>query len=99
MNDATQDRSVVLAVVIFVGAIALGGLAGIIFLIHSGTDATSLLAVSGPTTTALGGLVGILAMTRTGTQAAEARGAAKALDQVKQLETVAPSAPVDVGAA
>lgn len=98
MNEPAQDRSVVLAVVCFVGLVALGGLAGIVFLIHSGTDATALLAVSGPTTTAIGALAGILAMTRTNptqpVQQAQAQGYQQAVADVNALG--ASPAPVTV---
>lgn len=89
MSEPAQDRTVVLFVVFFVGAVALGGLAGIVFLIHSGTDATALLAVSGPTTTAIGALAGILAMTRTNppapVQQAKAQGYQQAVADVNAL--------------
>lgn len=99
MNEPSQDRAVVLAVILFVGVVAAGGLAGIVYLVAVHADATSLLAVSGPTTTALGILGGLLARTSSGTQAAEQRGRAKAVEELKQLEPApapeveAPSAP------
>jgi len=55
----------VLAVIVFIGTAACGGLAGLIFLIHSGTDATALLAVSNPTMAAFGILGALLVNTRT----------------------------------
>jgi hypothetical protein len=89
VNEPAQDRTVVLAVVAFVGFIGLGGLAGIVFLIHSGADATALLAVSGPTTTAIGALAGILAMTRTNppppVQQAQAQGYQQAVADMNAL--------------
>lgn len=85
-NEPQQDRIVVLAVIIFVGVVAAGGLAGIVYLVAVHADATSLLAVSGPTTTGLGILGGLLARTSSGTQAAEQRGRAKAVEEFKQLE-------------
>lgn len=86
MPESTQDRTVVLAVILFVGIIASGGLAGIVYLVAVHAEATALLAVSGPTTTALGILGGVLATTRTGNQAAEQKGHAKAIDELQQLE-------------
>lgn len=98
VQEPTQDRTVVLAVVIFLGLMATGGLAGLVFLIWTGADATSLLAVSNPTMGALGGLGGLLALTRTGNQAAEQKGAEKALAQVQQLKDAEPaSAPIPSG--
>lgn len=89
MNEPAQAQSVVLAVVAAVAVIGVGGLAGIVFLIHSGTDATMLLAVSGPTTTAIGALAGILASTKTNPSApvaqAQARGYAAAVSDLQSM--------------
>lgn len=94
--EAAQSQTVVLAVVLVVGTIAIGGLAGIIFLIHSGTDATSLLAVSGPTTTALGILGAILVNAKSNPpqpiQQAVAHGYQLAVADVEAFKP-APAAP------
>lgn len=95
MNEPSQDRAVVLAVIIFVGVVAAGGLTGIVYLVAVHADASSLLAVSGPATTALGILGGLLARTSSGTQAAEQRGHAKAVEEFKQLEPAPSPAPTD----
>lgn len=106
MNEPAQDRSVVLAVVCFLGLLSLGGLGGVVFLIHSGTDPSSLLAVSAMTGPAVGGLVGILATTRTNppapVQQAQAQGYQQAVADVAALgvgpapvNTAAQPVPVD----
>lgn len=96
MNDQTQDPRLPLTVVVFLGLLGLGGLIGTVFLIHSGTDATSLLAVTSISGPAVGGLVGILASTRSGPPAkvlqAQAVGYQQAVDDVNAF--VAPPAPV-----
>lgn len=94
-NEPAQDRSVVLAVVCFLGMLAIVGLVGEVFLIHSGTDPTSLLAVSSITGPAIGGLVGILATTRTNPsqpiQQAQAQGYQQAVADVHAFTTAAPA--------
>lgn len=90
MDAQAQDRTVVLAVVVFLGLAFVGGLGALTFLVWTGADPTALLAISGPTTGAGGALAGILAATRTGNAAAEAKGAEKALAQVDALVAVKP---------
>lgn len=64
MIEQLQDRAVVLAVVILLGAFALGGLAGTVWLIHDDKDPSAIAVVSGLTGTALGALGAVLASTR-----------------------------------
>lgn len=92
------DRLVVLAVVGLLGAVAVFGVLGLVFLIWSGTPAeqlTPVVALIGP---ALGALGALLASTRTGAPmqaAAEAVGFQKAVDQVKAMDdTVQPEGAV-----
>lgn len=98
MNEPAQDRTVVLAVVCFLGLLAVSGLVGIVFLIHSGTDPASLLAVSSMTGPAVGGLVGILATTRTNppapVQQLVAKGYQQAVNDVHSLTPAGSSVPV-----
>lgn len=55
------DSRTVLTVVVFLGLLALIGLAGTIWLIHEGDDASLVIGVTG---TALGALGSLLATTR-----------------------------------
>lgn len=63
------DTKVVLAVVLLLGAFALGGLGGTIWLIHGGSPAEAVAITAGLTGTALGSLGTLLASTRSGTVA------------------------------
>jgi hypothetical protein len=54
------DRRTVQIVVVFLGLIALGGLAAITYLIDNEADASSIAIISGLTGTALGALGGLL---------------------------------------
>lgn len=66
------DRFTVRAVVLLLGAFALIGLGGLIWLIggaKNATDATLLAVVAGPTGTALGALGTLLARTSVGDDA------------------------------
>lgn len=85
-----QDRTVVLAVVILLGLVAVIGLTGVIWLVHDATEGNAVAAVSAMPIAAIGALAGILAMTRTGNAAAEAKGAEKALAQVDALVAANP---------
>jgi hypothetical protein len=58
------DRTVVLAVVVLLGAFCLLGLGGLIWLIDHGSDGEVLAIVAGPTSAALGALGALLASTR-----------------------------------
>lgn len=58
------DTKVVLSVVLLLGAFALGGLAGAIWLISTGSPAESIAIISGLSGTALGSLGTLLASTR-----------------------------------
>lgn len=60
------DSFVVRAVVLLLGAFALIGLAGLIFLVWSGTAGSDLAIVGGPTGVALGALGALLVSTRVG---------------------------------
>lgn len=60
------DRFTVRAVVVFLGAFALTGLVGLVWLIAHDAAAASLTVVSGLTGTALGSLGTILATTKAG---------------------------------
>lgn len=62
-----NDRKTVLAVIGFLGAFALVGLAATALLLYAGTDASSVAILSGMTGSALGGLTGLLASTRSTT--------------------------------
>lgn len=95
MNEGTQDRTVVLVVVFFLGLAFVGGIAILGFLIWSKVEANALLAISNPVGMAGGALAGILALTRTGTAHAEARAREKVLAEVEQLAPLAPPAPAD----
>lgn len=85
----TQDPRVVLAVVVFLGVISVGGLAALTFLIWCGVEAALLVAVTGITGPCIGGLVGILATTSVtpavAQQQAEAVGYGKAIADVNAL--------------
>lgn len=58
------DTKVVLSVVLLLGAFALGGLGGAIWLISTGSPAESIAIISGLSGTALGSLGTLLASTR-----------------------------------
>lgn len=62
------DRRTINLVVALIGAVAIIGLAGTIWLVTIKVDAASVAIVSGLAGTALGGLVGVLASTRSGPQ-------------------------------
>lgn len=62
----TTPKSVILAVVLFLGVFALLGLAGVVFLIDRGhATGAEIALVSSPTVFALGALAGLLGSTRT----------------------------------
>jgi hypothetical protein len=93
MTNTEQGQAplVVLMVIGFIGTAACGGLAGLIFLIHSGTDATALLAVSNPTMAAFGILGAMLVNTRTSpptnVQQAYTQGTQDTVAAVQELAT------------
>lgn len=58
------DRRTINLVVALIGAVAIIGLAGTIWLVTIDVDAANVAIVSGLAGTALGGLVGVLASTR-----------------------------------
>lgn len=90
-EPATTER-LALLVVAFVGIMAVEGLSGLIYLIHSGADASALLAVSTPTATAVGILGGILINSRTQPPRADeqlrAEGYQQASDDVRTMAGV-----------
>lgn len=90
-SEQGQDRTVVLAVVLFLGLIGVGGLGGLVFLIWTGAEATALLAVSNPTMGALGALGGILASTRSAPAAPvqQAVGYQKAISDLHEVNQLA----------
>lgn len=61
----TTPKSVILAVVVVLGLFALGALAGCIFLLDSGKDATVVAVIATPMGVALGLVGGMLASART----------------------------------
>lgn len=58
------DTFTVRAVVLLIGAFAVVGLVGLVFLIWSGTQSADLAIVSGPLGVALGALSAVLVSTR-----------------------------------
>jgi hypothetical protein len=82
-----QEKFVVLAVVAFLGAFALLGLAGTIWLVHDGVDASAVAVVSTLTGAAAGSLGTLLATTRTAPPAAlqQAAGYQQAVADVQAL--------------
>lgn len=89
MNEQTQDRAVVLAVVALLGIAGIVGLLGIIWLVDHGHDASSIAVVSTLTGTSIGALGTLLASTRSAppplVQAAQAQGYVEAVKDVKEL--------------
>jgi len=97
VNETTQDRSVVLTVVVVLGIISVVGVLGLLWLVHSGTAAGDLLAITGVTGPAVGALTGILASTRTATSAnaqSQAQGYQAAVADVTAMGNGAPHAPL-----
>lgn len=88
--EPAQERSVVLLVVLFLGIVAVGGLAGLVFLIWHGAGAEQLLAVSSFAGPATGALAGILATTRTGVPQpvaqVQAEGYQMAVDDLHEID-------------
>lgn len=97
-NEATQDRLVVLAVVVGLIVFAVGGLGLTAWLVHDGAEASSIAFITTPMAGALGALGAILA--RTGTAqaavgAAQVVGYQKAVDDLDAIGAAAPAAPVE----
>ncbi|HXH59089.1 hypothetical protein [Iamia sp.] len=61
----SSDHFTVRAVVLFLGATALAGLGGLVYLIRVGVSGADLAIVAGPAGTALGALATLLARTST----------------------------------
>jgi hypothetical protein len=89
VDDNKQDRTVVLAVVLILGLLALVGLSGTIWLAHDKVDATLIAVVSTPTGAVIGALAALLATTSSGpapqVQQAQAAGYQQAVEDVKAL--------------
>lgn len=79
------DTFTVRAVVLLLGIFASVGLAGLIFLIYTGTTSADLAIVSSPVATALGALAAVLVSTRSAPAAALPVG-----EQPLDLDPVAP---------
>lgn len=84
------DTKVVLAVVLLLGTFALGGLAGAIWLISTGSPAESIAIISGLSGTALGSLGTLLASTRSSATPTEVTVANTAADPVPVNSTPGP---------
>jgi hypothetical protein len=61
---ASTDKSTVNLVVLLLGIASIGGLGGLIWLVHEGTDPSALLAVSTPVAGMTGALAAMLSSTR-----------------------------------
>jgi hypothetical protein len=83
----TQTR-VVMAVVVFLGVFALGGLGGVVWLISVGAETGSVAVVAGLTGTALGSMATMLASTRSGVTTPQ---------DVQVVNKPADPVPVDAG--
>lgn len=94
MNDQSQDRTVVLAVVILLGLVGMLGLTGTIWLVHDKIDASAVAVVSTITGTAVGALGTLLASTRSAppAQIQQAVGYQNALTDVKKFTSGPPPA-------
>lgn len=79
MADSATDKSTVNLVVLLLGILAIIGLAGLIWLIHDGTPAATLVAVSTPVAAITGALAAVLSSTRS-----VDLGGLKELDQAQQ---------------
>ena len=84
--DSEQGRGVVMAVVIILGAIAIVGLGGAVWLSDHGKDTTPIVGITGG---ALGALGALLASTKSAPPAkiekAKAEGYEEAVADVKSL--------------
>lgn len=89
MDEQGQPQIVVLTVVVLLGAVALVGLCGTIWLIHDYVDASAVAVVATITGAAAGSLGTLLASTRATptptVQAAQAQGYRQAVEDVQQL--------------
>lgn len=89
MNEQSQDRLVVLAVVVLLGVFAIVGLLGTIWLVNNSHDPASIAVISTLTGAAVGALGTLLASTRSApppiVQAAQAQGYVQAVDDVHEL--------------
>lgn len=88
--NPTNDRAVVLAVVIGLVVIAVAGVVGLEVLIYEGVDAGALAPLAPIVAGAAGALGGLLASTRTAAPAleqAKAEGYQLAVAKVTQLDT------------
>lgn len=64
MADSATDKSTVNLVVLLLGVAAIIGLIGLIWLIHDGTPAATLVAISTPVAAITGALGAVLSSTR-----------------------------------
>lgn len=86
--EPVGDRSIILAVVYGLVAIAVLGLLGVIWLVHEGVPAEAIIAVTGIAGPAAGALAGLLAVTRTAApmlERAKAEGYSEAVADVVEL--------------